>query len=126
MRLDLHVEFQVDLGELGAGLLVEVAGGDGGGAGPVTGQLFGQDCRVAGTDQLCFPRAQFVRQPRQPIVLRRPAFFRVPAFLPRLALGEMAEETLLSSARVQPAKLLAGGYAFRFPELRAALEDLIG
>ena len=59
-------------------------------------------------------------------VLRRPAFFRVPAFLPRLALGEMAEETLLSSARVQPAKLLAGGYAFRFPELRAALEDLVG
>jgi len=59
-------------------------------------------------------------------VLRRPAFFRVPAFLPRLALGEMAEETLLSSARVQPAKLLAGGYAFQFPELRAALEDLVG
>jgi uncharacterized protein (TIGR01777 family) len=59
-------------------------------------------------------------------LLRRPAFFHVPAFLPRLALGEMAEETLLSSTRVQPEKLLAGGYTFRFAELRAALEDLVG
>jgi uncharacterized protein (TIGR01777 family) len=59
-------------------------------------------------------------------VLRRPAFFHVPAFLPRLALGEMAEETLLSSARVQPARLLAAGYGFRFADLRAALEDLVG
>jgi uncharacterized protein (TIGR01777 family) len=59
-------------------------------------------------------------------VLRRPAFLHVPAFPLRMVLGEMAEETLLSSARVQPAKLLAGGYAFRFAELRTALEDLVG
>ena len=60
-------------------------------------------------------------------VLRRPAFFHVPEFVLRLAFGEMAaEELLLSSARVQPAKLLASGYAFRFAELRAALEDLLG
>ena len=60
-------------------------------------------------------------------VLRRPAFFRVPAFGARVAFGKMAaDELLLSSERVEPAKLRASGYAFRFAELRAALEDLVG
>jgi uncharacterized protein (TIGR01777 family) len=60
-------------------------------------------------------------------VLRRPAFFLVPAFGARAAFGKMAaDELLLSSERVEPAKLRAGGYAFRFAELRAALEDLLG
>lgn len=59
-------------------------------------------------------------------VLRRPAIFAVPAFAVRLAFGQMGEELLLGSERVQPSKLLAGGYAFRFAELRTALEDLLG
>jgi uncharacterized protein len=59
-------------------------------------------------------------------VLGRPAFFPVPEFALRLAFGKMAaEELLLASARVEPGKLLASGYAFRFRELRAALEDLV-
>ena len=59
-------------------------------------------------------------------VLRRPAVFPVPAFAARLALGEMAQELMLSSQRVVPAKLESSGYAFRFRELGAALEDLVG
>jgi len=59
-------------------------------------------------------------------VLRRPAFFAVPTFAARLAFGEMADELLLSSERVEPARLRASGYAFRFAELRTALEDLVG
>jgi uncharacterized protein (TIGR01777 family) len=59
-------------------------------------------------------------------VLGRPAFFPVPEFALRLAFGKMAaEELLLASARVEPGKLLASGYGFRFRELRAALEDLV-
>jgi uncharacterized protein (TIGR01777 family) len=59
-------------------------------------------------------------------VLGRPAFFPVPEFALRLAFGRMAaEELLLASARVEPGKLLASGYTFRFRELRAALEDLV-
>jgi NAD dependent epimerase/dehydratase family enzyme len=46
----------------------------------------------------------------------------MPAFIARLILGEMGEEFLLASRRVQPAKLLAAGYRFRFPELRYALQ----
>ena len=45
----------------------------------------------------------------------------MPAFLVRLIMGEMGEELLLSSRRMQPAKLLAAGYQFRFPELEGAL-----
>jgi uncharacterized protein (TIGR01777 family) len=59
-------------------------------------------------------------------VLRRPAFFPVPGFALRLAFGQMAaEELLLSSQQVEPGKLLASGYAFRFRELRVALENLV-
>lgn len=45
----------------------------------------------------------------------------MPAFLVRLFMGEMGEELLLSSRRIQPAKLLAAGYSFRFPELEKAV-----
>jgi len=58
--------------------------------------------------------------------LRRPALFPVPKTAARWALGEMADELLLSSQRVDPGKLVASGYTFRFPELRQAFEDLLG
>jgi uncharacterized protein (TIGR01777 family) len=45
----------------------------------------------------------------------------MPAFLVRMIMGEMGEEFLLSSRRIQPVKLLAAGYQFRFPELEQAL-----
>jgi NAD dependent epimerase/dehydratase family enzyme len=50
----------------------------------------------------------------------------VPAFALQLAFGKAAaEELLLSSQRVEPGKLAATGYTFRFSELRAALENLV-
>lgn len=60
-------------------------------------------------------------------VLGRPAFFPVPEFAVRLAFGKMAaEELLLASQRVESGKLGGSGYSFRFRELRAALESLVG
>lgn len=59
-------------------------------------------------------------------VLSRPTMMPLPAFAARLALGEMAEELLLASARVEPARLLASGYKFRHPELEGALRHLLG
>ncbi len=59
-------------------------------------------------------------------VLGRPAFFPVPEVALRLAFGEMAAgELLVASQRVEPGKLTASGYTFRFRELRAALENLV-
>lgn len=59
-------------------------------------------------------------------VLRRPTPFPVPARALRLALGEMADETLLASARALPAMLLQSGYEFRHPDLEAALRHVLG
>lgn len=58
-------------------------------------------------------------------VLHRPAILPMPAFAARLGFGEMANELLLASQRVQPAKLLASGFTFRHAELRAALEGIL-
>lgn len=59
-------------------------------------------------------------------VLRRPTLVPMPAFAARLALGEMADELLLSSQRVLPARLLASGFAFRYPTLEGALRHELG
>jgi uncharacterized protein (TIGR01777 family) len=56
--------------------------------------------------------------------LRRPTLFPLPAFAAKLALGEMAEALLLASARVEPKKLLASGYVFQTPTLRAVFDAL--
>lgn len=53
--------------------------------------------------------------------LHRPAWFTAPAWLLRLVLGELAEETILSSTRVMPEKLLRSGFAFANDVLTKAL-----
>jgi uncharacterized protein (TIGR01777 family) len=58
-------------------------------------------------------------------VLSRPAIFPVPAFVVRLAFGEMGETVLLGSQRVEPAQLVMSGYPFRFSNLRASLENIL-
>ena len=59
-------------------------------------------------------------------VLGRPTIFPMPGFAARLAFGEMANELLLSSTRVEPARLAETGYAFQHPELDGALRHLLG
>ena len=59
-------------------------------------------------------------------VLSCPTLFPVPGFAAHFVLGEMADELLLASARVEPARLLATGFRFRFPELEGALRHLLG
>src|SRR5207245_1121024 len=61
-------------------------------------------------------------------VLGRPTtILRVPAFAARLAFGgEMADELLLTSQRVMPARLQASGFTFRHPTLEGALRHELG
>jgi uncharacterized protein (TIGR01777 family) len=59
-------------------------------------------------------------------VLRRPTVFPLPGFAARLAFGEMADALLLASTRVEPKRLLATQYVFRYPELEDALRHLLG
>ncbi|MGC1450587.1 MAG: TIGR01777 family oxidoreductase [Candidatus Sulfotelmatobacter sp.] len=58
--------------------------------------------------------------------LGRPAFLAVPAFALRLMLGQMADEALLASARVAPARLQAAGFQFSLPEIEGALRVALG
>ena len=57
--------------------------------------------------------------------LHRPAVLPAPAFALRLALGELADELLLASIRVEPAALLARGFRFGEPELAGALARVL-
>jgi uncharacterized protein len=58
-------------------------------------------------------------------ILARPAFFSLPAFAARIALGEMANEALLAGANAEPAKLIKSKYKFQFPELETALRHIL-
>ena len=58
-------------------------------------------------------------------VLSRPAVFPMPAVVARLVFGQMADELLLASQRVEPAKLLASGYVFQQPDLRQSLTAIL-
>lgn len=59
--------------------------------------------------------------------LKRPdlRWLRMPAWLLRLALGEMSSE-ILGDARVPPNRLTEAGYAFKHPEVHAALAAELG
>lgn len=57
-------------------------------------------------------------------VLHRPAVLPTPAPVLRLALGNAAD-LLLHGQRAEPRAAEAAGYAFRWPELRPALEDVL-
>ena len=58
-------------------------------------------------------------------VLKRPAILPMPAFAARVAVGEMADALLLSSARVAPTRLIAAGYQFQYPDLEGALRHTL-
>ncbi|MEO8140765.1 MAG: TIGR01777 family oxidoreductase [Gemmatimonadota bacterium] len=59
-------------------------------------------------------------------VLGRPTLFPVPAAALRLLLGDIADELLLSGARVVPQRLEQSGYRFRQAALEDALRHLLG
>ncbi len=56
--------------------------------------------------------------------LRRPALFPMPGAALKLAVGEFAE-VLLASQRVVPQVALRTGYAFQYPDLKPALEEIL-
>ncbi|HEY1496782.1 MAG TPA: TIGR01777 family oxidoreductase [Candidatus Solibacter sp.] len=84
--------------------------------GPVTGVLNG----VAPNPVV---NAEFTRELAKAV--HRPAIFPVPAVAIKLLFGEMAE-VLLASQRVVPEAAQRAGFAFRFPELGAALREVLG
>jgi len=58
-------------------------------------------------------------------VLSRPAIFPMPAFAALMVFGQMGDELLLASQRVEAVKLIATGYPFQMPDLAAALSAIL-
>jgi uncharacterized protein len=58
-------------------------------------------------------------------VLKRPAVLPVPAIALKLLYGEMGQ-IVITGQRAVPARLERLGYAFRHPDLEAALRDVLG
>lgn len=59
-------------------------------------------------------------------VVRRPAFFPVPAPVIRTLFGEMGQETVLTGAHVLPEAAGKLGFPFLFPDLEGALRFTLG
>lgn len=59
-------------------------------------------------------------------VLNRPAWIPMPAFQARLLFGELADEVLLTGARIAPGRLLQAGFEFQTPRLDQALRAVLG
>lgn len=80
-----------------------------------------------GPYNLCAPQpvrnADFTRALAS--ALRRPACLPVPAWALRLGLGELSG-LVLGGQRLLARRALESGYRFQFPELDAALRDLLG
>jgi uncharacterized protein len=59
-------------------------------------------------------------------VLSRPAILPMPAFAVKAVFGEMGEDLLLASQKVEAGKLISSGYPFRYRELKESLQNLAG
>jgi uncharacterized protein len=57
--------------------------------------------------------------------LHRPAFMPMPGFALRMMVGEAAE-VILTGQRVLPRRAQQLGYAFKYPTLDAALQEIVG
>lgn len=81
--------------------------------------------QITGKVNLVSPEPVKMREFTQNIgkIIKRPTWTRAPAFLMKLFLGEMAKETILSSQKIFPKKLLETGYQFMFPNLEPALAE---
>lgn len=59
-------------------------------------------------------------------VLSRPAILPMPTFAVKAVFGEMGEDLLLASQKVEAGKLISSGYPFRYRELKESLQNLTG
>jgi uncharacterized protein (TIGR01777 family) len=85
------------------------------------------DTQLAGPFNMVSPipvtNAEFTRTLAHAV--HRPAIFPAPGFALRVVVGDMADEALLASARVIPARLAETGFRFQHAQLASALESLL-
>ena len=82
---------------------------------------------LSGPVNLCSPNQTTNKEFTKAIgrVLGKPTFFPLPSVAVTLLLGEMGQEALLTSERVEPAKLKQAGFQFNHPEIEEALRAVL-
>jgi uncharacterized protein (TIGR01777 family) len=77
---------------------------------------------VSGPVNVCAPESADVNSLISQLAgaLHRPALLRVPAPVLRLVLGQLADELLLASQRLEPAALHKAGFEWQYPSLAQA------
>ena len=58
-------------------------------------------------------------------VLYRPTFLPLPEFAVSMVFGEMGDALLLTSTKVLPKRLEGVGFEFKYPELKAAIQNAV-
>ena len=58
-------------------------------------------------------------------VLYRPTFLPLPEFAVSMVFGEMGDALLLASTKVIPKRLTDAGFEFKYPDLKAAIENAV-
>jgi len=81
---------------------------------------------LAGPVNICSPNPLTNREFTRTLgrALKRPAVFRIPAFVLKVLYGELSSE-LLSSTRALPDRLLQAGFEFSYPKLDDGLHHLL-
>jgi uncharacterized protein len=82
---------------------------------------------VGGVYNLCAPDCPTNREFTRTLAraINRFAVLPAPSWGLRTVLGQMADELLLASTRAVPTRLIEGSFAFRYPQLEAALRSLV-
>ena len=82
---------------------------------------------AAGAFNACAPDARTAREFYITLgkILKRPCWMPLPAWVLEIAVGEMAEELLLWGQKAHSDRLEEAGFRFEFPELGAALKNLL-
>jgi len=85
-----------------------------------------ENSQVKGSVNFCAPHPVRNRELSNTLgkILNRPALVPVPAFILRIALGELGT-ALLASQRVVPERLTQSGFAFKHPEIEKAISAIV-
>lgn len=82
---------------------------------------------ISGPVNLCAPNPVRNRDLARALgeVLHRPSFMPAPGFMIKLVLGEFGS-VILEGQRVIPKKLMEKGFVFSYPDIRQALQSIVG
>jgi uncharacterized protein (TIGR01777 family) len=82
---------------------------------------------ISGPVNMCSPNPVRNRDLAKALgrALHRPAFVRAPGFMVKWVLGEFGS-VVLKGQRVVPERLLASGFAFLYPDIEAAVRNVLG